>query len=216
FMLFVYLGLHLGAATIFWVEIRLVDLILAFLLLQVRGFCVSGGYHRGLAHHSYRTGRVVRFLLSVGACTALRGGPLWWVALHRFHHRHSDTERDTFSPAKGFWWSYAGWLVSGRYDHTDYHLVRDLTREPELCWLNRWWLLPPLLLASAVLLLGGWTTFVVAFCLSSVLLFHSMAALDSLNHYIGRRRYDTGDDSRNNFVLALLTLGEGWHNNHHH
>src|SRR5439155_349124 len=88
FMLFVYLGLHLGAAAIFWVEIRLLDLILAFVLLQARGFCVSGGYHRGLAHHSYRTGRVVRFLLSVGACTALRGGPLWWVALHRFHHRH--------------------------------------------------------------------------------------------------------------------------------
>src|SRR6185369_4746311 len=127
-MLLVYLGLHVGALAVFWVEVRFVDLLLGFLLLQLRGFCVSGGYHRLLAHHSYRTSRPMRFLLAVGACTALRGGPLWWVALHRHHHRNSDTEHDTFSPAKGFWWSYVGWLVSGRFDHTDYNLVRDLTR----------------------------------------------------------------------------------------
>jgi stearoyl-CoA desaturase (delta-9 desaturase) len=216
-MVLVYLGVHAGAVAAFWTPMLAADLIIALVLLQLRGFCISGGYHRGLAHHSYRTTRVFRWLLAAGGCTSLRGGPLWWVALHRHHHRHSDTDNDTFTPRRdGFWWSYAGWLLSGRYNTTDYRRVPDLARRPELVWLNRYWLLPPALLALGVFLWRGWEGFLVGFCLSSALLFHSMAAIDSFNHWFGRRRYDTGDGSRNNFVLSLLTMGEGWHNNHHH
>lgn len=213
-MVWVYLAIHLGAVAVFWIDLTPLDWLLFVLLVQGRGFCVGGGYHRGLAHRSYHTSRLIQFLLASGACTALRGGPLWWVALHRHHHKHSDSDQDTFSPQQGFWWSYVGWLISGRFDTTNDRLVRDLKRFPELAWLNRWWLLPPAMLLGAITLWRGWAGGVV-FCLSSVLLFHSMAALDSLNHWIGRRRYATGDSSRNNFVLSLITMGEGWHNNHH-
>jgi len=216
YMAIVYLALHLGAVAACWEEMFWEDLLLCLGLLQMRGFCVSAGYHRLLAHKSYKTSRAFQFLLAAGACMSLRGGPLWWVALHRHHHRYSDTERDTFTPGKGFWWSYFGWLISGRFDTTDYNLVRDLARYPELRWLNRSWLVPPSLLGLAVLVLGGWDTFLVGFCVSSVLLFHSMAGLDAFNHCVGFRRYDTGDDSRNSFLLSVLNLGEGWHNNHHH
>lgn len=216
YMAVVYVAIHLAAAAVFWLDVSMWDLLLGLALLQARGFCISGGYHRLLAHHSYKTSRAFRFLLAAGGCASLRGGPLWWVAHHRSHHRHSDTEADIFTPEKGFWWSYCGWLVSGRFDKTDYRIVRDLARYPELRWLNRNWLLPPILLGGTILLVGGWTTFLVGFCLSSVLLFHGMASLDSLNHLVGLRRYDTGDGSRNSFVLALFNLGEGWHNNHHH
>lgn len=216
YMALVYLGLHLMALAVFWTGITVAELLLCLVLLQLRGLCVSAGYHRLLAHHSFKTSRVVQFLLAAGACLSLRGGPLWWVALHRHHHRHSDTEADTFTPEKGFLWSYGGWLLSGRFDHTDYQQVRDLTRFPELCWLNRYWLLPSVLLAGLIAWLGGWRGFVTVYCLSSVFLLHVMAWLDCLNHLFGSQRYDTGDGSRNSLWLALLANGEGWHNNHHH
>jgi stearoyl-CoA desaturase (delta-9 desaturase) len=215
-MALVYLGIHAGAIAALWVEWSVESILLFFILLHGRGFCISAGYHRLLAHKAYRTSRLFRFLLAAGGCASLRGGPLWWVALHRYHHGHSDTEADTFTPEKGFWWSYAGWLVSGRYDTTDYRKVADLARIPELRWLNRYWIVPPALLATVVLLVGGWSMFLIGFCVSSVVLFHGMAALDSLNHLVGFQRYETGDNSRNSVVLALLNLGEGWHNNHHH
>jgi len=212
----VYLALHLLALGVFWTGITRAELLGCLLLLQFRGLCISAGYHRLLAHRAFKTGRVVRFLLAAVACTAFRGGPLWWAALHRYHHRHSDTDGDIITPARGFWWNYGGWLLSGKYDRTDYTQVRDYARAPELRWLNRNWLVPPLLLGAATLLLGGWSGFITVFCLSSVLGLHSMALLDVLNHLLGWQHYDTGDGSRNSFVVALFFGGEGWHNNHHH
>jgi stearoyl-CoA desaturase (delta-9 desaturase) len=219
-MVLVYLTVHLLPFTVLWTGGTLLEcagyLLLCLVLMQVRGFCMSAGYHRYFAHRSFRTSRLVQFLLAAGGCTTLRGGPLWWASLHRHHHRHSDTPEDVHSPTKGFWWSYGGWLLSGRYTLTRYDLVHDLAAVPELRWLNRWWLVPPALLGLVVFLLGGWNAFALGFCLSSALLFHTQAILDSLVHLWGSRRYATPDTSRNSWLLSFLLLGEGWHNNHHH
>ena len=219
-MALVHLAMHLLPFTILWTGLSLLDaawcLLLCVVLMQVRGFCMSAGYHRYFAHRSFRTSRFVQFLLAAGGCTTLRGGPLWWAALHRHHHRHSDTPDDIHSPDKGFWWSYGGWLFSGRYTVTRYDLVNDLATYPELRWLNRWWLMPPLLLGLIVYLVGGWSAFALGFCLSSALLFHTQAILDALTHVWGSRRYATPDTSRNSWLLSFVLLGEGWHNNHHH
>jgi stearoyl-CoA desaturase (delta-9 desaturase) len=215
-LLLVHLALPAFCLAALWADVSIWDVVLCVVLLQVRGFCVSGGYHRYFAHRSFQTSRWFAFLLAAGGCTALRGGPLWWTALHRHHHCHPDSECDNFRPEDGFWWCYAGWFFSGRFTTTDYARVRDLTRYPELCWLNRWWLVPPALLALATWLLFGWSAFLVGFCLSSLLLFHSMALLDACAHSWGSRRYATPDSSVNNGLLSLLCMGEGWHNNHHH
>jgi stearoyl-CoA desaturase (delta-9 desaturase) len=215
-MIPVYLAVHLLPLTALWTGCTIWDGVLAFGLYAVCGFCMAGCYHRYLAHRSYRTSRVLCFLMSAGACVALRGGPLWWAGLHRHHHRFSDSPDDTHSPAKGAVWTYAGWLLSGRFTRTPYALVRDLARYPELRWLNRNWLLPPALLALVVLLVGGWSAFAVGFCLASVALLHSQALLDVAAHSFGWRRYATPDTSRNSFLVSFLFMGEGWHNNHHH
>jgi stearoyl-CoA desaturase (delta-9 desaturase) len=219
-MALVHLTVHLLPFTLLWTGLSLLDvvwcLLLCIVLMQVRGFCMSAGYHRYFAHRSFKTSRCMQFLLAAGGCTTLRGGPLWWVALHRHHHRHSDTPEDVHSPDKGFWWSYGGWLLSGRYTATRYDLVNDLAAYSELRWLNRWWLVPPMLLGLAVYLAGRWNAFVLGFCLSPALLFHTQALLDALTHVWGSRRYATPDTSRNNWLVSFVLLGEGWHNNHHH
>jgi stearoyl-CoA desaturase (delta-9 desaturase) len=219
-MLLVYLAMHVLPFTVFWTGVTLLEgclgLLLCLVLMQLRGFCMSAGYHRYFAHRSFKTSRIMQFLLAAGGCTTLRGGPLWWASLHRHHHRFADTPDDVHSPEKGFWWSYGGWLLSGRHVVTRYDLVHDLAGFPELRWLNRWWLLPPALLGLVVFLAGGWNMFVLGFCLSSALLFHTQAILDSLSHLWGSRRYATPDTSRNSWLLSFLFMGEGWHNNHHH
>jgi len=192
------------------------DALLAFVLYLVRGFVMAAGYHRYFAHRSYKTSRWFQFVMAAVGCTALRGGPLYWAALHRHHHCFSDSDEDVHSPAKGAIWTYAGWLLSGRFTQTPYRLVRDLAAYPELRWLNRFWLLPPALLGLGVLLAGGWGAFAIGFCLSTVVLVHSQALTDVLVHSFGSRRYDTPDTSRNSFLVSLFFLGEGWHNNHHH
>jgi stearoyl-CoA desaturase (delta-9 desaturase) len=216
----VWLAMHLLPLTVLWTGLTLwegaLGALVCLVLMNVRGFCMSAGYHRYLAHRSFKTSRLVRFLLAVGGCTTLRGGPLWWTSLHRHHHRFADTPEDVHSPDKGFLWSYGGWLLSGRYNVTRYDLVQELAAAPELRWLNRCWLVCPALLGAAVWLLGGWNLFVLGFCLSTALLFHTQAILDSLTHLWGSRRYATPDTSRNSWLLSLLFLGEGWHNNHHH
>jgi stearoyl-CoA desaturase (delta-9 desaturase) len=211
-----YLALHLLPLLALWSGASVADFALAFALVVLRGLCVSAGYHRLLAHHSYRTSRVVQFLLAAGASAALRGGPLYWVSLHRRHHQFADGPGDVHPADEGFWRGYAGWLLSGEFCHTDYRLVKDLARYPELRWLNRWWLAPGLALALACYLVGGWGTLAIGFGLSSVVLWNLLCLVDALDHRLGFRRYATPDQSRNSMLLALLALGEGWHNNHHH
>jgi stearoyl-CoA desaturase (delta-9 desaturase) len=184
-------------------------------LLQVFG--VTAGYHRYLAHRSFKTGRAFQFVLAWLGCSAAQKGPLWWAARHRHHHRTSDTPEDLHSPvAHSLWWSHVGWVLSRDSGGTDGRAVRDLARFPELRWLDRNHWLPPLALAGACLLAGGWAGLVWGFFVSSVLSHHATFLVNSVCHLWGRRRYATADGSRNNFLVALVTMGEGWHNNHHH
>jgi stearoyl-CoA desaturase (delta-9 desaturase) len=183
----------------------------------IRMFGITAGYHRYLAHRSYRTGRAFQFVLAALGTTATQKGPLWWAAHHRDHHRWSDLPEDIHSPVqRGFWWSHVGWILSRRYEATKLDRVRDLARYPELLWLDRHHLVPVGAYAAAFWAIGGLPWFLWGYCVSTVLLWHGTFLVNSLAHVIGRRRYETADASRNSLLIALVTLGEGWHNNHHH
>ena len=188
----------------------------AIALYLVRMFAITGFYHRYFSHRTFRASRPVQFILALVGSSATQRGPLWWAAHHRKHHRYSDTELDVHSPRQhGFWWSHMGWITSAENFPTDLREVRDFARYPELRWLDRFDILVPVLLATTLFLIGGAPWLIWGYFVSTVALFHGTSLINSLAHRMGRRRYDTGDDSRNSLVLALVTLGEGWHNNHH-
>lgn len=194
-------------------------LCLALIFYYARMFFLTAGYHRYFAHRSYKTSRAFQFVLAVLGQTCAQMGVLWWASLHRAHHKYSDQDGDVHSPLRrGFWYAHIGWFLEGEHEATDLSKISDFARYPELRWLNRRGvaLLPPVALALACWGLGGLHGLVWAFFVSTVLLWHGTFTINSLSHLIGRRRYPTGDDSRNNWVLALITMGEGWHNNHHH
>ncbi len=192
-------------------------LALALSLYAARMLFVVLGYHRYFSHRTFRTSRPFQFVLAFLAQTSAQKGALWWAAHHRRHHRYSDTPLDVHSAKQhGLWTSHVGWVLSRDNDATLLDEVPDLARYPELRWLDRWKLLPAVALAAALLLIGGLPAFTWGFLVSTVLLWHGTFTINSLSHLFGRRRYDTGDDSRNNWLLAIITLGEGWHNNHHH
>jgi stearoyl-CoA desaturase (delta-9 desaturase) len=209
--------LHLAPFAVLWTgaDLRSLLLCLACYLINMVGITV--GYHRYFAHRSYKTSRPFQFVLACLGCTALQKGPLWWAAHHRHHHRHSDTDQDVHSPvAGGFWWSHLGWIFAPTWNDTRPGEVRDLSRYPELRFLEVFHWVPAGLLAGLCFLVGGWGGLVVGFFLASVLSHHAVFLVNSACHIWGRRRYETADASRNNAVVAVLTLGEGWHNNHHH
>ena len=207
---------HFGALAIFYTGGTWLEWLLLPVLMYVRGLLVTVGYHRYFAHRSFRTSRVGQFLLAALCCANLQQGPLWWAQYHRRHHRHSDDANDVHSPFHGgFWWAYCGWLFIPLQD-IDRKCLRDLTRYPELVWLERVWQVPGLLLAALSWWVGGWSCLCVDFCLSAVAIFHMTFVVNTFGHLLGSRRYSTADHSRNSFLLALLTLGDGWHNNHHH
>ncbi len=209
--------LHLAPLAIFWTGVDLTSLLLCAACYLVNMVGVTVGYHRYFAHRSYRTSRIFQFVLACLGCTALQKGPLWWASQHRHHHRFSDTDQDVHSPVTGgLWWSHLGWVVSSTWNQGDPMAVQDLSRYRELRWLERLYWLPAAGLAGLCLLLGGWRGLVVGFFLSNVLSHHATFLVNSVCHLWGQRRYQTTDASRNNAVVAVLTLGEGWHNNHHH
>jgi stearoyl-CoA desaturase (Delta-9 desaturase) len=147
---------------------------------------------------------------------SVQKGPLWWAAHHRRHHTYSDQEGDIHSPVlRGLWWSHVGWILSARYDKTDLDAIPDMARYPELRWLDRFHIVPPVLLAVALYQWGGAVMLVWGFFVSTTVLYHGTFVINSLAHVFGTRRFETGDESRNNLWLALITMGEGWHNNHH-
>ena len=191
-------------------------LALGAVLYLLRMFGITAGYHRYFAHRAYKTSRAFQFVLACLAQSSAQRGVLWWAGKHRWHHRHSDTELDVHSPARhGFLYAHVGWIWAPCHDATDLALVPDLANFPELVWLDRHPYFTAVLLAVAAWLLGGWPGLVVGFFWSTVCTWHATFCINSLAHVLGRRRYVTGDDSRNNWWLAVLTLGEGWHNNHH-
>ncbi len=212
-----FLTVHAVCLTAFLTGVDLTAVILCAALYVVRMFAITAGYHRYFSHRSYKTGRAFRFFLAVLGCTAMQKGPLWWAAHHRHHHKFSDTDADPHSPVKrGFWWSHLGWVLAPDYNDTDWAAIKDWSKYPELVWLNRLHWVPPLLLGVVIWLLLGWSALVVGLFVSTVLLWHGTFLVNSLCHVFGKRRYQTTDASRNNWLVALLTLGEGWHNNHHH
>ncbi len=208
---------HVACLAAIWTGVSVADLVLCAGLYAARMFGVTGGYHRYFSHKTYKTSRVMAFILGFLAQSSAQRGILWWAGTHRHHHRFSDGPEDVHSPVRrSFVYSHVGWIFSDRYHTTDMSLVPDLAKYPELRWLERHPYLPAIITGFAVWLLAGWSGLVVAFLWSTVLCWHATFAINSLAHVHGSRRYVTGDQSRNNWWLALLTFGEGWHNNHHH
>ncbi len=212
-----FFAVHLVCLAVFWVGFRWSWLALCLALFYVRMFFMTGGFHRYFSHRSFKTSRAFQFVMALGGTMSAQKGVLWWAAHHRHHHRYSDTEEDLHSPSLfGFWWSHVGWILSDRYQETQVDLIHDFYKYPELRWLNKYHVVPPIALAVALFLAGGWGALIWGFFLSTVILWHATFVINSLSHIFGRRRYPTTDTSKNNLWLALLTLGEGWHNNHHH
>jgi len=211
-----FLAVHFLPFVALLTGVTLVDATLAAALYLVRMFFVTAGYHRYFSHRSYRLSRPAQLVIALGGVTAAQKGPLWWASHHRRHHRHADTPRDVHSPRRGLWWSHVGWILSRRYKQAERAIVADLAAFPELEMVDRLHWIGPWALGALCYLVAGWGGVAIGFGLSTVLLWHGTFAVNSLAHRIGRRRYATPDDSRNSWLIALVTLGEGWHNNHHH
>jgi stearoyl-CoA desaturase (delta-9 desaturase) len=212
-----FAGMHAACALVFFVPFSFEVLALALGSYVVRMFAITAGYHRYLAHRAFKTSRLFQFLLAAVGTASMQNGPLWWASWHRHHHKHSDAENDAHSPRHGgFWHAHLGWVFDGKHDQPDFSNVKDLTRYPELRFLERHKWVPLVAWALACFAIAGWAGVVWGFVLATIALFHATCFINSLAHVWGKRRYRTGDDSRNNLALAVLTLGEGWHNNHHH
>lgn len=225
-----FIALHLACLAVFWVGVSAAAVIAMLFFYFIRMFAITGFYHRYFSHKAFKTNRFWQFIFALIGAAAVQRGPLWWAAHHRKHHLKADTSEDVHSPMQnGFFYSHIGWFMTAKNFSTDYNRVTDLAAFPELVFLNRFDILVPVLFAVFVFFMGealahyapqlhtnGWQMLVWGFCVSTVLLYHATFSINSLAHLIGTRSYDTSDDSRNNFFLALITLGEGWHNNHHY
>jgi stearoyl-CoA desaturase (delta-9 desaturase) len=227
-----FFGMHLGVLLVLfcnpgwsWIAIGV-----AVFLYALRVFTLTGWYHRYFSHRSFKTFRVVQFIFAVIGCSAVQRGPLWWAAHHRYHHQHSDDPNDLHSPRqKGIFYSHMLWFLTPRALRTNYRLIPDFAKYPELRMLDRWDLLAPVGLAALLYGFGallewgapewgcnGFQLLVWGFFISTIACYHVTYLVNSATHLIGTRRYETKDDSKNSLIVALLTFGEGWHNNHHH
>lgn len=228
--IFPYALIHVCCLGVFWVGWSAVAVWTAVLLYLIRMFAITGFYHRYFSHKSFKTDRFWQFVFAVMGNAAVQRGPLWWASFHRHHHRYVDQESDVHSPARhGFFWSHIGWLLAEANYPTRMKYVREWERFPELAWLNRYEAVVPVSLAVLLFFFGvaldavapelgtgGFQMLVWGFFISTTVLLHATLTINSFDHMYGTRRFDTPDTSRNNIVLALITLGEGWHNNHHH
>lgn len=226
----VFWAVHAACFAALWVGVSWVAVAVCLGLYLIRMFAITGIYHRYFSHRSYQTSRVMQFLFALLGTTAAQKGPIWWASHHRHHHRHSDTEEDIHSPiVHGIYFAHVGWVLSSQFLEPRLELVKDLTKYPELRTLEKYNLVPPVLLGVATFFLGTWLQsaypqlgtsgpqmLVWGFFISTVLLYHGTFCINSFTHLIGKRRFPSTDHSRNNLFLALITLGEGWHNNHHY
>ena len=224
-----FILLHLACAGVLITGTSTTAVVVCLALFWVRMFAITAFYHRYFAHRSYKTNRFWQFIFALLGNMSAQRGPLWWAAHHRAHHQHSDTEEDLHSPVqRGFWWSHMGWFTCDASFRTQLHRIKDFARFPELRFLDRYDSFAPLLLIVLLFVSGealaawapqletsGLQLVVWGFVISTVFLFHATVTINSLGHIWGSRRFNTKDHSRNNALLALLTLGEGWHNNHH-
>lgn len=222
-------AIHLGCLLVFMVGFSWTAFAVCMALYVLRMFTITGVYHRYFSHRSYKTSRFFQFVLAFLGASSAQKGPIWWASHHRHHHQFSDTEEDVHPPrVYGMWWAHVGWVLSTQFIGTRAELVKDLLKFPELRWLETYHLIPPVLLMGAVTGFGylcqvyfpelhtnALQMFVWGFCISTTLLYHGTFCINSLAHVVGSPRFITGDDSKNSFWLAIVTLGEGWHNNHH-
>lgn len=224
---FPFIVTHLACFSVFQVGCSYIALFVCFISYLIRMFAITGFYHRYFSHRGFETSRFIQFIFSILAMSAAQRGPLWWAAHHRHHHKHSDKIADHHSPKQhGFLWSHLGWFFNADNFKTDKKHIQDLLRFPELIFLNRYDFLTPCLYAIIIFCLGvylerlgfdtnGSQLLIWGYFISTVILYHATFSINSLGHIYGTRRFPTKDNSRNNWWLAILTLGEGWHNNHH-
>jgi stearoyl-CoA desaturase (delta-9 desaturase) len=225
-----FLVMHAACLGIIWVGASWTAVGVAVFLYMTRVLAITGFYHRYFSHRTFRTSRAFQLVMAVLGNAAVQRGPMWWAAHHRHHHNHSDQDPDLHSPTlRGFLMSHTGWFMTRAGFATKTRLVRDWARFAELRFLDRFDWIVPVLLAAGLFGLGellarvapslatnGWQMLIWGFFVSTVAVYHATYTINSLAHRFGRQRFETDDDSRNSFWLALVTLGEGWHNNHHH
>lgn len=225
-----FILMHVACFAVLFVGFSWFALGFALVLYLIRMFAITAFYHRYFSHRAFRTTRVFQFILALIGATAVQRGPIWWASHHRHHHLYSDETEDAHSPVQhGFLWSHIGWFLSSKHFTAQTENVKELSRYTELRLLDRFDAIIPVILAVGIYLLGDWLAhaypnlstngmqlLVWGFAVSTVVLYHATFTVNSLAHVWGKRRYATTDQSRNNFWIALATLGEGWHNNHHH
>ena len=211
-----FLIVHLACFAAIWTGVTVEALAIGVGLYWLRIFAIGAGYHRYFSHRAYETSRAFQFVLAVAAQSTSQKSVLWWAANHRDHHLHSDTELDVHSPRyTGFIYSHVGWIFSRGQETMNVNRIADFAKYPELMWLHRYEQVPAFVLAVLCFAVAGWPGLIVGFFWSTVAVYHGTFCINSLAHLVGKRRYVTGDDSRNNWLLAIITMGEGWHNNHH-
>lgn len=225
----VFWSVHLACIMALWTGVSWIAVAVCVFLYIVRMFAITGGFHRYFSHRTYKTSRIFQFILGFIGTSSAQKGPIWWASHHRHHHQHSDTPEDLHSPIiNGIYYAHIGWVLSPEFLNARTDLVKDLMKFPEIRWLDRFNIFPPVLLAVTTYFLGvwlaanypglhtnGWQMLTWGFFISTVLLYHGTFCINSFTHLWGSRRFKTSDHSRNNLLLALITLGEGWHNNHH-
>ncbi len=225
-----FLFMHLAIIGVFWVGFSWIALCIAVSLYFIRMFAITAFYHRYFSHKHFKTSRLVQAIFAFIGASAAQRGPLWWASHHRQHHSAADQAEDPHSPRQsGFLWSHTLWFLSPKNFATREHKIQDFAKYPELKWLDRFDIVAPISLVLSLYLLGlflnsyypdlntsGGQLVIWGFFISTVVLYHATYTINSLAHKFGTRRFETKDDSRNNMALAIITLGEGWHNNHHY
>lgn len=212
-----FLAMHvLAIGGLFFFELTWTAVVLVLATYYVRMFGITAGFHRYFSHRGFKTSRTFQFILAWLGSMSTQRGVLWWSGHHIHHHKHSDTELDVHSPRRGFIWSHVLWMLVPDFEETPERQLRAFAKYPEILWLQRNWMVAPVTMAVALFLVGGWSWLFWGFFFSTFLLWHGTFTINSLCHVWGSRRFETSDTSRNNLILSLITMGEGWHNNHHH
>jgi fatty-acid desaturase len=210
---------HVGAVAALFVFTWPASAVALFLTWLAGGLGISMGYHRLLAHRSYRVPLILEYFFALCGTLALEGGPIFWVATHRIHHRNSDQPGDPHSPREGAWWAHVGWILFGDPGQSNTATLSkyapDLAKHRFYIWLNDYHWVPTLVLGAALFAMGGLSLMLWGICMRVVVGHHGTWLVNSGAHMWGTRRFATRDDSRNNWWIALITFGEGWHNNHH-
>ena len=211
--------LHIGALAAFFFFTWKALAVTIVMYWVATGLGISMGYHRLHTHRSYKVPRWIEYFFALCGTLTLEGGPIFWVAIHRIHHQRSDQPGDPHSPREGAWWAHIGWILVGETKHNNTKLLGkyapDLAKDKFYVWLNDYHWVPNVVLAAGLYLVGGLPFLLWAGFFRIIFGLHATWLVNSATHMWGARRFATRDDSRNNWWVALISFGEGWHNNHH-